>query len=183
MDLLATNLPQRWQHVQAVAAQAEKLGAELFDETSAQLLVAAAWLHDIGYAPAVVATGFHPVDGAQWLRRTGVDPRICNLVANHSCAVIEAEERGIANEMLPYPYESSLLADALTFADMSTGPLGQRFEVAERIAEIKSRYGEGHVVFRFIVRAEPQLMQIAGRIHGALDALNSPSDRKGMASA
>ena len=27
-------------------------------------LVAAAWLHDIGYAPGLVQTGFHPLDGA-----------------------------------------------------------------------------------------------------------------------
>lgn len=165
MDLLATALPQRWQHVQAVAAKAEQFGGELFDDVSAQILVSAAWLHDVGYAPSVVATGFHPVDGALWLLRKGVDPRICCLVANHSCAVIEAEERDVAGEMLAFCNEQTLLSDALTFADMSTGPLGQPLEVAERIAEIKSRYGKDHVVFRFIVRAEPILMRIADRIH------------------
>jgi hypothetical protein len=32
--------------------------------------VAAAWLHDIGYAPAIAesGTGFHPLDGARYLR-------------------------------------------------------------------------------------------------------------------
>jgi hypothetical protein len=27
-------------------------------------LVAAAWLHDIGYAPELAKTGFHPLDGS-----------------------------------------------------------------------------------------------------------------------
>ena len=31
-------------------------------------MTAAAWLHDIGYAPAVDDTGFHPLDGARYLR-------------------------------------------------------------------------------------------------------------------
>ena len=35
-------------------------------------LVAAAWLHDIGYAPELVETGFHPLDGARYLRREGL---------------------------------------------------------------------------------------------------------------
>ncbi|WP_406239339.1 hypothetical protein [Nocardia sp. NBC_01009] len=28
----------------------------------------AAWLHDIGYAPDIARIGFHPVDGAEFLR-------------------------------------------------------------------------------------------------------------------
>jgi hypothetical protein len=27
------------------------------------VLIAAAWLHDIGYAPGLPETGFHPLDG------------------------------------------------------------------------------------------------------------------------
>jgi len=35
-------------------------------------LVCADWLHDIGYAPALVATGFHPLDGARFLESVGL---------------------------------------------------------------------------------------------------------------
>src|SRR6476469_1516238 len=43
-------LPRRWAHVQGVAARARGLVPVL--GADADLLEAAAWLHDIGYAPA-----------------------------------------------------------------------------------------------------------------------------------
>ena len=64
---LAVTLPGRWQHVQAVAAQAERLSAA--SDVAGNLLVAAAWLHDIGYAPDLLDTGFHPIDGGRFLRK------------------------------------------------------------------------------------------------------------------
>ncbi len=61
--LLQEPLPRRWAHVQGVAARARTLtpvpGAD------ADLLQAAAWLHDIGYAPDLAATGLHALDGAR----------------------------------------------------------------------------------------------------------------------
>ncbi|MFD6223383.1 HD domain-containing protein [Nocardia asteroides] len=36
-----------------------------------EMLVAAAWLHDIGYGADLATTGFHPVDGAEFLRAQG----------------------------------------------------------------------------------------------------------------
>ena len=47
--LLADSLPRRWAHVQGVAARARTLMSSLGSD--AGLLEAAAWLHDIGYAP------------------------------------------------------------------------------------------------------------------------------------
>src|SRR5207244_449132 len=45
-------------------------------------------------APELVESGLHPLDGARYLRGLGTGPvRIVCLVAHHSCAVIEAEER------------------------------------------------------------------------------------------
>jgi putative nucleotidyltransferase with HDIG domain len=72
---MAEPLPRRWGHVQAVAAKAESLRPLLGED--ADLLVVAAWLHDIGYAPDVQDTGFHPLDGARYLRRLDADPRLC----------------------------------------------------------------------------------------------------------
>ena len=64
--LLEKPLPRRWAHTQGVAARARTLAPILGDD--ADLLEAAAWLHDIGYSPALAATGFHPLDGARYLR-------------------------------------------------------------------------------------------------------------------
>jgi hypothetical protein len=47
--LLQEPLPRRWTHVQGVAARARSLAPVL--GADADLLEAAAWLHDIGYAP------------------------------------------------------------------------------------------------------------------------------------
>jgi HD superfamily phosphodiesterase len=64
---LATDLPRRWVHVQAVAAPAAAVSAAVPDDR--ELSVSAAWLHDIGYAPALLkfGMGFHPLDGATFV--------------------------------------------------------------------------------------------------------------------
>jgi putative nucleotidyltransferase with HDIG domain len=64
--LLQESLPRRWAHVQGVAARARSLAPVL--GADAELLEAAAWLHDIGYAPGLTVTGLHALDGARYLR-------------------------------------------------------------------------------------------------------------------
>ena len=94
--LLADSLPRRWSHVQGVAARARTLKPSF--GADAGLLEAAAWLHDIGYLPELAITGLHGLDGARHLRDVQhVEPLLCRLVAHPSCAVIEAEERGLAD--------------------------------------------------------------------------------------
>lgn len=156
--LLEEPLPRRWAHTQGVARQANTLN-RVFGE-DADLLTAAAWLHDIGYSPAIVATGFHPLDGARYLRDVArADERLCRLVAHHTCAVIEAEERGLADDLSrEFTPERDDLAQALTYCDMTTSPDGGRVSVQERIAEIFRRYGDDHVVARSIRRAESRLI-------------------------
>jgi predicted hydrolase (HD superfamily) len=156
--LLKTPLPRRWAHVQGVAAQARSLADMLGQD--ADLIEAAAWLHDIGYSPELCDTGFHPLDGARYLRDVEhADPMLCSLVAHHSCAVIEAEERGLVSvlraEFEPTP---EYLASALTFCDMTTSPDGERVTVADRLDEINRRYGPGHRVSRSMQRARPLLL-------------------------
>lgn len=155
---LSVVLPRRWTHVQAVAARAAEV-APVMGGTDGVVLVAAAWLHDIGYAPGAVNTGLHALDGARFLRAQGaVDERVTALVAHHSAAMLEAELRGLADQLAAdFDQESSRVADALWYCDMTTGPDGQRMTAHERFAEIQSRYGRGHVVTEFITRAGPEL--------------------------
>jgi putative nucleotidyltransferase with HDIG domain len=162
-DKLANMLPRRWLHVQAVALKAQKVGARLALE-DADLLVAAAWLHDIGYAPDVSETGLHALDGARWLVRQGFDRRLASLVANHSCALHEARERGLEGALAEeFPQENSPIADALWFVDMTTGPSGEEFDVVQRLAEIRERYGPNDVVTKFWWHAEPELLAAVRR--------------------
>jgi hypothetical protein len=162
-DLLADALPRRWTHVQAVGWKAEGIGPWVVGQDAATLAVAA-WLHDVGYAPTVAKTGFHPLDGARWPRSAGVDERITGLVAHHSCALLEAEERGLAEVLrAEFSEEESATADALWYCDMTTGPDGQPVAVEDRIAEVTSRYGPDDPVTRFIVRAKPLILTAVRR--------------------
>ncbi len=82
-ELLEEALPRRWAHTQGVAATARTLSGILGDDTD--LIVAAAWLHGIGYSPAIAVTGFHPLDGARHLRdMEQASALLCCLVAHHS---------------------------------------------------------------------------------------------------
>jgi hypothetical protein len=163
--LLADSLPRRWAHVQGVAARARTLKPSL--GADADLIEAAAWLHDIGYFSELARTGLHGLDGAHYLRDVQhAEPLLCRLVAHHSCAVIEAEERGLAHvltrEFAPPPRP---LADALTFCDMTTSPDGEQVQVHHRLAEIHDRYGTGHLVSRSIRRATPLILEAVGQVN------------------
>jgi hypothetical protein len=159
---LAAALPRRWHHVQAVAAQAERLSR--LPDVSGDLLVAAGWLHDIGYGPGLVVTGFHPLDGARFLRERGTDRRLVSLVAHHSCAVHEARVRGLDDVLLAeFEREDSPTYDALVFCDMTTGPSGERLTYRARMDEIQQRYGPGHVVTQALELARSDLVDSCER--------------------
>jgi len=165
---LADPLPRRWQHVQGVAGTAERVAA--FMPLDDEVLVAAAWLHDIGYASNAVQTGFHPLDGARFLAGLGVPERVVNLVARHSDAILEAELRGLGDLLAVFPDEGGALRDAL--CDLTTSPDGDRVSAQDRIAEIKERYGPGHIVTQFITDGAPELLAAVDgterRLRGAL---------------
>jgi hypothetical protein len=164
-SLLADSLPRRWSHVQGVAARARTLKLSL--GADADLIKAAAWQHDIGYLPELAYTGLHGLDGARYLRDVQhAEPLLCRLVAHHSCAVIEAEERGLADALIgEFVLPPQPLADALTFCDMTTSPDGQQVHVNHRLAEIHDRYGTGHLVSRSIRRATPLILEAVGYVH------------------
>lgn len=163
-------LGNRWKHVQAVAARAEELRGAV-DPADGDLLVAAAWLHDIGYPASVAHTGFHPLDGARFLEgRGGFDERLIRLVAHHSGARYEAQERGLASDLAEYPMEDSEVMDALICADMTTGPAGQALAVDRRIEEILTRYPASSEVHRAISAARPMLSAAVERTLARLAA-------------
>ena len=160
-------LGDRWTHVQAVADKARGLAAVLSAE-DADLLVAAALVHDVGYAPSLNRLGFHAVDGARFLRAQGQE-RLARLVAHHSGARFEAEERGLVEELAAFPVEDGPVMDALTFADMTTGPAGQPMTLAQRIEEVQRRYPSEDPVHRAIVRARPLLQAAIDRTQQRVD--------------
>ena len=137
-------LGDRWAHVRAVGERAESVARALPPDDRG-VLIAAAYLHDIGYAPALHDSGAHQLDGARYLRGLGHD-RLSALVAHHSQARFEVRLRGLADELAQFDDERSTVSDALTYCDMAIGPAGQQVNLDERLDEIATRYKPGELV-------------------------------------
>lgn len=154
-DLLGDPRP-RVDHVLAVGAKARRIASAFAERMDAELLVASAYLHDIGYAPELVDTGLHQIDGARWLRSQGRE-ELAGLVAHHSAAHVELRLRGRPELLEPYPRPPHALAAALAHCDITTGPQGQDVTLDERIAEVGDRRGRDSVVYRALVAARAEL--------------------------
>lgn len=153
---LLAPLGQRWAHTLGVAERARAF-ALVLPSTELEMLVAAAYVHDVGYAPALARTGFHPLDGAQFLRALGRE-RIACLVAHHSGARVEAEASGHLEGLEEFAEELSVLGDALTYCDLTTDASGATLPVSARLREIVDRYGRRHPVGRAIERCRDELL-------------------------
>ena len=116
--------------------------------------------------PAWRLRACHALDGARYLRDAQhADALLCRLVAHHSCAIIEAGERGLANvlsrEFEPVPHA---LSSVLTYCDMTTSPDGELVPTAQRLAEIQQPYGPVHLVSRSIQRATPMILRAVEQV-------------------
>jgi hypothetical protein len=170
-DRLLCPLGNRWLHVQQAAEQARRV-ATVVPPDDRDLLVAAAYLHDVGYAPTLAQTGFHPLDGARWLRDARAEPRLARLVAHHSCAIHEARIRGLAGPLLEeFEPEASATYDALVFCDMTAGPAGEIVSLRRRLGEIVQRYGPDHEVSRALESSRPCLTLCHARTLARLHVL------------
>ena len=171
-EVLHRALPDRYAHVTSVSSRAVEVCCALGHRDYP--IVAAAWLHDIGYAPGAVDTGFHPLDGARFLVGYGLDPAVTSLVAHHSSAAIEARMRGCRDELSEeFPVPDAETHELLTFCDMTTGSRGERLTIDERLADIFTRYEPDDVVHRSTKRAEDDLRSIVSRVESRL--MLSPS--------
>jgi putative nucleotidyltransferase with HDIG domain len=169
--LLAGQLPGRWAHTRGVGHRAEQI-ARVLSPADRSVLVAAAWLHDVGYAAELVDTGFHPLDGARFLAHCGVPRRVCALVAYHSGAAVVAELLGLADQLAQFAEEHGPVRDALWYCDMTTSPDGRPVTFADRIREIRTRRQSDDPVVRALatngseraaaVRRTEQLLQTSG---------------------
>ena len=168
---------ERWQHTSGVAARAAELAGAV-DAADRRLLLAAAWLHDIGYAPGVRRTGFHPLDGGLYLRDHKWDRRLTALVAHHSGARFVPVERGFADQMALFEFEEAPLSDALCYADQTVGPHGKRMTIEYRINEAIARHGPDSPNARARVERVPYLLAVAGRVEKRLARAERQPERK-----
>jgi HD domain-containing protein len=137
---LLGGLPDRLAHSLAVGETCAIVAGEAdVRKPWANLAVVAAYLHDIGYAARLKDTGFHPVDGGRYLRGIGWDALV-PFVAHHSQAFLQAEVRGLS--LAEFKRVRGVVQDLVDYADVRTGPVGQRMTPDERLAEIVARHAD-----------------------------------------
>ena len=122
-------------------------------------LADAAWLHDIGRSPTIGAgTGLHSLDGAEWLRQHDWPDAACRLVAWHSAPLAEARLRGLDEALVSaFDPPPAVPLAALTWADMTSSPDGNRCSVDQRLADILARYPPESVVHQATVASAEEL--------------------------
>ena len=183
-DLLG-GLGDRWAHSRAVAARAEQALAVVTREQGSALL-AAAWLHDIGYVASLRDTGFHPLDGARHLQAQGWDPLVVGLVAQHSGARFVADVRGLREELdaLSGPgCTEGALPDALTWADQTTSADGRVVDVETRFTDMLLRHGPQSPNARCHHLRGPALREAVARTDDRLALRRAAARTRGVAAA
>ncbi|MGC2169424.1 MAG: HD domain-containing protein [Acidimicrobiales bacterium] len=168
----------RMAHSLAVASRASSLATDLLsDPEERSVLVAAALLHDIGYAPSLVVTGCHHLDGACHLEGLG-EHRLACLVAHHGSGAAEAALRGLSDQFEDFPHEFSPIADILTYCDLTSAPNGGRVSVDERLREIRARYGDGDVVVRGLAASDSLIRNACTRVEGLIASSSETALRR-----
>lgn len=125
-----------------------------------------AYLHDIGYSPKLVRTGFHPLDGALFAIEHGFSPAIVKTILFHSAAYGEAVLRGgeireIYEQLIRFlTEEDQKRIDFISYCDLCTSPTGKEISIAERIREVLARYPEDSVVHQNILRNQKYFFQL-----------------------
>lgn len=160
--ILANALPMRWVHSQAVARRAEEV-AQALPPGEGEVLVAAAWVHDVGYTCTLAETGMHQLDGARFLARQGFPLRMCALVAHHSGAGTMAELAGLSDELAMFEDERGPVRDALWYCDAIVGQPGRPVTPADRRAEMRAHRQLDHLTVRAMALNEPERTAAARR--------------------
>lgn len=161
--------PGRLRHVRSAAAVA-LLVSEAVAPARVDLLLSAAVLHDIGYADGVRDTGFHPLDGADWLAARGAPAELTALVAHHSeSAMLPAAQRWV-ERFRRHGRPDPVVADVVTYADQTAAPDGRRVSPIDRIAERRRRRPPGDAAAAAVERRRTErLVHAVARVHVRLE--------------
>ncbi len=160
-----------WLHVQATARHAEEI-ATVAGPLDRELLICAAWLHDIGYAAPAQQAAFHPVDGALMLRELGWPERLAALVAHHSEAQMMAAACGKAHLLEGFTRENGAVADALVYADLAAGHDGRRPSLRARLDDLELIHaGDGPAMIKARAARREPLIAAVHRTERRLEGL------------
>lgn len=161
----------RLKHAKVAVRRAEEI-APVVVQADRELLLCAAWLHDVGYVVKGGGLGLHGLDGALHLEKEGWPERLCALVAHHSEARVTAAALGLTVELSRFEREEGAVADALVHADMASGPRGERMSLVERLDGIEQRHlGDPLALRRARTERRPAIMAAVLRTEQRLTGL------------
>lgn len=160
--------PPRLAHSESAARQAAKACSRL-NRQDADLIIAAAWLHDIGYADSLKTTGFHPVDGALALIRLDWPDRVVRLVAHHGGATLEAPYYSVAHHLGVIDAVPGVPPEILIYADMTSSPTGALVTPAERIEGMRSGLADSPVPAEVSEERLSHLLRTANAMASRID--------------
>ncbi|MDY6997582.1 MAG: hypothetical protein SW019_13345, partial [Actinomycetota bacterium] len=141
------------------------------DDALVDALVAAAWLHDIGYLPELGSTGFHPLDGARYLRATDWPDPVCELVAHHSGSRYVARVRELDAELAAFVFTEDTASDVLTTADNTAMQDGTFIAVTARLADKRRRHPPDSPGMRANPQRDDYILAASARVRARLGAL------------
>ena len=106
--------------------------------------------------------------GDRWRHVQGVARQ-----AQRVAAILPADDRDVllAAELAEFEDEASATSMALTYCDMTTGAVGERVSLAERLADVERRHGAGHIVTRSLRQATPELERCVQQVEASLRSL------------
>ncbi len=154
--------PKRLEHILQVAECVHSSANEL--GLNAPLAYCAALLHDVGYLEELKVTGFHPIDGANFLSREGY-PEIAALIVCHS----NSPEQAHIKKLPEISISEDPIAKLITYWDVQTKQGGELVSYDQRLEDIVARYGEESDVTRAHRMAEPRIRKIIKEFSSSLD--------------
>lgn len=159
----------RLNHIKMVVSNIKEL-SNLCDLSSKSydILLASAYLHDIGYLNTLNKFNFHAYDGYVYLLNKGFDISVCNLVLHHTYSelldVITSDTKKEvldcyrSNKLVNLSSEEMYLFKLLSLADMTSDGKGNKVTIAERIEDIRFRYGKDSIVYNHILEVKNFLL-------------------------
>ncbi len=171
--VLLAGSPERLRHLRTAAAVA-LTASETVAPDRLEVLLSATVLHDIGYADVVRSTGFHPLDGAEWLRAHGAPADVAGVVAHHSEAVLLPGADAYLTRLGRLPRPEPTLADVVTYADQTTTPDGRRTALLDRLRERRLRRpATGPAACETQRRRAERLVHAVTRVTARLDRIGA----------
>ncbi len=116
-------------------------------------------LHDIGYSPRCVSTGFHPLDGALYLAATSQfsDTQLYAILMHSDAEELVKYQsettQALFHDVLKTINKDNSILELVTLADGITDGKGKLVTPQERVADISKRYGEDNYITQIAIKS------------------------------